>query len=141
MRVAMKFFLQVRLLIALGLFFFSLSLEYLKMVRVLLFSLVLLATVLCTLGITMLSIPPEEKALPLSNTIITTSPQKPQVFTLNQYNQQLETFLFLSSTQPTHRDVLVNIALLYQAQNNIEKANVFWESAKELDPNNALFIE
>lgn len=141
MRVAMKFFLQVRLLIALGLFFFSLSLEYLKMVRVLLISLVFLATVLCTLGITMLSIPPEEKNLPLSNTIITTSPQKPQVFTLNQYNQQLETFLFLSSTQPTHRDVLVNIALLYQAQNNIEKANVFWESAKELDPNNPLFIE
>lgn len=137
----MKLFLQIRLLLALGLFFFSLSLEYLKMVRVLLFSLVLLAILLCALGITVLSIPPEEKALPLSNTVVTTSPQRPQVFTLTQYNQQLETFLFLSSTQPTHRDVLVNIALLYQAQNNVDKAAAFWESAKALDPNNTLFVE
>lgn len=135
----MKVILQLRLALSLIGFFVVLFLEHVKLVRTLLFSLVMLAIVVCSLAITLISLPPVEKPIPLDSVVLSTSPQKPQVFTFNQYNQQLNTYLFLNSTQPSHRDVLVNIALLYQAQNNTEKATAFWETARAVDPNNPLF--
>ena len=109
------------------------------MVKVLLFSLVVLSILVITLSISVLSIPPNEATFPLTEITLGTSSKAPQSFTMEKYNQQIETFLFLNSIQPTHRDILVNLALLYQAQNNEDKALVYWNSAQELDPNNQLF--
>jgi hypothetical protein len=53
----------------------------------------------------------------------------------------LTKYLYLVSIQPTHRDILINLSLLYQAQNNPEKADEFLVAAKQLDPNNPLFAE
>jgi hypothetical protein len=48
---------------------------------------------------------------------------------------ELSYWLSLYEQQPTHRDVLINVARLYQAENNQEKADFFWQKAQESDPN------
>ncbi len=51
---------------------------------------------------------------------------------------ELYHWLNLYAQQPTHRDVLLNIALLYQAQGKTDEAQKFYHLAKEVDPNNPL---
>lgn len=53
---------------------------------------------------------------------------------LQQLEEQLE-------ENPTHRDILINTALLHQALGNQEEANELFTRAKTLDPNNQLFQE
>lgn len=111
------------------------------MVRVFLFSVALLAIVLITLSISLLSIPPKPAPLYLSSVQLQTLTAQPQNFSLEEYNKHLNSLLFLYNVQPTHKDILINLALLYQSQDNEDKALNYWNSAKELDPNNPIFRE
>jgi hypothetical protein len=54
-------------------------------------------------------------------------------------NQQIEFWEAQRTKQPTHRDILLNLAHLYAAQGNQEKALQFEQQAHEVDPNNAIF--
>lgn len=53
--------------------------------------------------------------------------------------EALEFHLELYRLQPTDRDVLINLALLYRAQNQLETAESFWNQARKIDPNYGLF--
>ena len=111
------------------------------MVKVFLFSVALLTIILITLSISLLSIPPKPAPLYLSTVQLQTVTTAPQTFTLEEYNKHLTSLLFLYNIQPTHKDILINLALLYQSQDNEDKALSYWNSAKELDPNNPVFRE
>lgn len=105
-----------------------------------LFAFTLLAVMVCLLGITLLSLPQPQVSFPLEETTINSSDATSQSFSVKEYDEQLEKYLSIASIQPTHRDILINISLLYQAQNNDQKAEQFWIAAKELDPNNPIFL-
>lgn len=45
----------------------------------------------------------------------------------------------LAQEHPTHRDILINAALLEKALNNQERATQYWQKAWEQDPNFPLF--
>lgn len=83
---------------------------------------------------------PELLATPFSPTLapITLQPAlTPEA--VQAYQANLETWLQLYQLQPTHRDVLLNIAYLYQALGNEEKYQEFWTTAQALDPNHPAF--
>lgn len=52
---------------------------------------------------------------------------------------KLSTLLELHRKQPTHRDITLNIALLYDALGDEGKAQFYYDQAKSLDPNNDIF--
>ncbi len=52
---------------------------------------------------------------------------------------ELATTLELLRAQPTHRDLLVNAALLNEALGNTDQAHFFLDQAKAIDPNHATF--
>jgi len=54
-------------------------------------------------------------------------------------NQQIQYWESLRQLQPTHRDVLVNLAVLHQAQGNQDQAQEYLDQAKKIDPNHPLF--
>ena len=47
----------------------------------------------------------------------------------------------LHQQQPTHRDILINLARIHQAIGNTEKAQEYLDQAQKLDPNNPVFIQ
>lgn len=55
------------------------------------------------------------------------------------YQTELEMWLQLAQLQPTHRDILINIARLYQALDRQDLFQLYWSQAQQLDPNNAAF--
>lgn len=58
-----------------------------------------------------------------------------------ELQEQIEYWERLRSLQPTHRDILLNLSLLYQAKGDQAKANEYLLQAKELDPNNPVFTK
>ena len=54
---------------------------------------------------------------------------------------ELSHWLNLYEQQPTHRDVLINLARLYAFEGNTEKAAFFQQKAQDSDPNAPLFQE
>ncbi|MCA9368712.1 tetratricopeptide repeat protein [Candidatus Woesebacteria bacterium] len=42
-------------------------------------------------------------------------------------------------SQPSHRDVLINISQLHRALGDTSKAVYYWEQARKADPNNQIF--
>lgn len=135
----MSIFLQLQLFFSLGVFFIQLALEHVKTVRVLLFSSVLVAFMICLVGIAVLSAPQPQDLFPLRSVSLTETNSKPVSYSLELYNTQLTNYLEIASVQPTHRDILLNLSLLYRAQDNQSKAQEFWLAAKQLDPNNPVF--
>lgn len=136
----MAVLLKFRLLFSLGFFLFQIVLEYLKTVRVILLATSLVAILLCLMGITLLSLPKPQPAFPLKDVAANFSAAKQKTYTLDEYHNQLEEYLSIASVQPTHRDLLINISFLYQATDNTEKAREYWLAARNLDPNNPLFL-
>lgn len=59
--------------------------------------------------------------------------------TQDEMIEKLTTLLELHRTQPTHRDITLNIALLYDALGDEIKAQFYYDQAKSLDPNNDIF--
>ena len=57
---------------------------------------------------------------------------------LKKQKSQLEALL---NKQPTHRDILYNLAQINQALNNQAVAEKYLQQARQLDPNHQLFIE
>jgi tetratricopeptide (TPR) repeat protein len=52
---------------------------------------------------------------------------------------ELKKWLSLYAQQPTHRDILINVSLLYSAQGDEENARKYLRKAWEVDPNNKIF--
>ncbi len=72
----------------------------------------------------------------ISSPLKTTLPS-PKIKLIEQKNQ-LENWL---NKQPTHRDLLLNLAKVHQSLGNEQKALEFLTQAKNLDPNNNIFQE
>lgn len=53
--------------------------------------------------------------------------------------EELSRYQSLASLQETHRDVLINLSILYSALNDEVQANFYLEKAKIVDPNFVLF--
>lgn len=53
--------------------------------------------------------------------------------------QELEYWLQIQESQPTHRDVLINISQLYRSLGEESQAIYYWEQARKADPNHELF--
>ena len=66
----------------------------------------------------------EAREIPLTRTAATNL--------LSLYEKEL-------GVQPTHRDLLLNTALLYSALDQPEQAQQKWDQARELDPNHFAF--
>jgi len=58
-----------------------------------------------------------------------------------QVEKLLSGYLELYQLQPTDRDVLVNIAQLYEILDQPESAQEFWTAAKKTDPNHSRFSQ
>jgi hypothetical protein len=146
----MTLWLYGYLLAAMALFLTQVVLAYVKKVRVVLFSGVLLLMMVClliiqlitktsleqTFRITLQSAPP-----PLRDVLVTAPAAKPVSYTAQSATTQQAAYFSLLSIQPTSRDALINTALLYQAQNNDKQAYEYWMAAKQLDPNHPLFSQ
>lgn len=77
----------------------------------------------------------------LSPTLAVTQADPPIVTPENikNYQANLELWLQVAQLQPTHRDVLLNLAYLYQALGNNDKYQEFRQRAQRVDPNNSAF--
>jgi tetratricopeptide (TPR) repeat protein len=85
-----------------------------------------------------------QDTIPLQNNqSIKINPIRAQNFQIDaseqQIEEQLKHYLLDLKKQPTHRDILINIALLYQQQNNQVEAEKYYYQAFSLDPNSFLF--
>lgn len=137
----MFFLLQIVLVFSLFSFLSQIFLEYVKTIRVLLFSTLLLATVVCSLGIAYLSLPTPPPAFPYTDVDATYSNARQYQYTENEYEALISKYEYLATVQPTDRDVLLNLALLYQAQQETSYVQELTMAAQKLDPNNTLFSE
>lgn len=63
----------------------------------------------------------------------------PQTDNTTRYQEDLEVWLALYKLQPTHRDVLVNLAVLSELLGDTQAHDDYWAEAQHLDPNNAVF--
>jgi len=62
-----------------------------------------------------------------------------ETFSPEEVDKQLNYWLDILETQPSHRDVLINISQLYRVRGDESKAVYYWEQARKADPNNILF--
>lgn len=61
--------------------------------------------------------------------------------TQEELDQEIAAWEELRELQPTHRDILVNLARLYEANGSLLKAQDYAFKAHEVDPNNEVFKE
>jgi cytochrome c-type biogenesis protein CcmH/NrfG len=131
---------RLRLAVYLSLFMAELLAIYLQHIRPLLWSLVILIVMGMGLSHAFLANMNQVKqeqitAVSLPEKITHDSP----LFTRTAVEEKLQEYENILKTQPQHRDILVNIALLQRALHNQKEAFVSWEEARKLDPNNPLF--
>lgn len=134
----MILFLYLGLGISLASFLLEIFLEHVKAVRVMLFAGSLLGIVVFVLAISYISLPKPTPAIALQTVSYNNAPQ--HQYSQAQYDSLLTKYLYLISVQPTHRDLLVNLSLLYQAQGDTKNAEELTVAAKQLDPNNPQFL-
>lgn len=72
------------------------------------------------------------------------TPTHPEMFVFSKYsfeelNSQLEYWKYIEEKQQNSRDVLINISKLNQALGNTDDSFKYWEKAKKIDPNFAIF--
>lgn len=130
-------FLYIGLGISLTSFFLEIFLEHVKTVRVLLFAGSLVGIVVFVLAINYLSLPVPTPPIALTSVNYKNTPQ--YQYTQAEYDGLLAKYLYLVSVQPTHRDLLFNLSLLYQAKGDTKKAGELAIASQQLDPNNSLF--
>lgn len=63
----------------------------------------------------------------------------PKELSNEELTVELAYWLKIQETQPTHRDVLINISHLYRALGEESQAIYYWEQARKTDPNHILF--
>lgn len=135
--------IRVRLALALATFFLLLLVEYAKLVKIPLFALTLLSLMI---GLVILnnqaSAPQVTKSPQLNSAIITGEvPIENKVFSEKTVLEQIAAYEQLLRLQPTHRDLLINTALLYQAKLDMRRSEYYWLQAQKQDPNLSLFSE
>lgn len=135
----MPFILQIILIFSLIGFILQILLEYIKTIRVMLFAGSLLGIVICTLAIAFLSLPKPQPHFPYSTVDHPSEKAAAYQFTEEEYSALISKYHYLISVQPSDRDLLINLSLLYQAQNNDQKVQEFSLAAQKLDPNNPFF--
>lgn len=69
---------------------------------------------------------------------LTQKPISPVTVPNAQIETEITKWLSLYHQQPTHRDVLINLSLLYSAQGDTENARQYLNQAREIDPNHPL---
>jgi tetratricopeptide (TPR) repeat protein len=72
-------------------------------------------------------------AITLEDTVNAATPQVQTTL-----DQEIEFWLKWYQIQPTHRDVLLNLASLFEQAGNEEQALLYLKQAQELDPNSPL---
>ncbi|MDQ5951331.1 MAG: hypothetical protein QG639_608 [Patescibacteria group bacterium] len=135
----MPFLLQLLLAFSLFSFLSQIFFEYVKTVRVLLFSTLMLAIMICALGIAYLSLPTSPPPFPYQDVDAQYQTAKQYQYTESEYQALVAKYEYLITVQPTDRDVLLNLALLYRANNNSVASEELTLAAQKLDPNNSLF--
>ncbi|MFZ1721229.1 MAG: hypothetical protein WAU07_01865 [Microgenomates group bacterium] len=142
-RLGLLFF-SMRLILSLKWFIFVFSLDYILQklwkYRVTLASLLLISVVA-------LSWIAQQNTLvqptPIETQVTTSVMQYPFLETNNYTQSEIrENISELSSAneiQPQNRDILINIALLYDAIGEEENALPYWEKARKIDPNHPVF--
>lgn len=76
-----------------------------------------------------ITVAPPHKATTFTKTTVT----KPQL------EAKRLTLELLLQQQPRHRDILINLALVYKSLGNEFEYEKYWNQAKEIDPNNSIF--
>lgn len=76
--------------------------------------------------------------------LVVSTPDKSELYvqkmlTEEEINLELEYWLNIQESQPTHRDVLINISQLYRSLGKEGQAIYYWEQARKADPNHELF--
>lgn len=66
-------------------------------------------------------------------------PQPTPSISFELINKEISYWEKLRSLQPQHRDVLINLSLLYHAKGETTKAQELLDQARQLDPNNPYF--
>ncbi|SRR5690606_8303764 len=92
-----------------------------------------LVVAMLVLGIILLSI---VSYLSPINSAAQTTPPTPDLTSLQKQELVLQTWL---QKQPAHRDLLLNLALVYEAMGNKAQAEELLNQAKILDPNHEFF--
>lgn len=131
---------RLRLFFYLGFFAFDLVGIYIQHIRPLLWSLAVLIILFLGIGHTFMSTINQVKmeeiaAVSLPERI----PHQSRAFTRAELETQLKEYQEVLKTQPNHRDILINIALLQRALHNQKESYLAWEEARKLDPNNKAF--
>lgn len=85
-------------------------------------------------------------AYPHQTAVSTISPTPPhsdllvsKTMTRDQLLAQQKHYELLLQQQPNHRDILINAALTAKALGDEQSFTVYWQKAKQIDPNNELF--
>lgn len=63
----------------------------------------------------------------------------PSYLTRSEIEAALEQNRQAAKLYPTHRDILLNTSLLYDALGESSRAEHYWEAARERDPNHPIF--
>ncbi len=106
----------------------------------------LLGTILVVVGFgilfSLISVPKEIQ--PKTTQVFSITPTQPDLFvekhlTPEEMQHELAYWQELLKTQPSHRDILINISQLYRALGDEQQATYYWEQARKTDPNNPVF--
>ncbi len=142
-RLGLLFF-SMRLILSLKWFIFVFSLDYILQklwkYRVTLASLLLIAVVA-------LSWIAQQNTLvqpaPIETQVTTSMMQYPFLetnnYTQSEIREKISELSSANEIQPQNRDILINIALLYDAIGEQENALPYWEKARKIDPNHTVF--
>jgi len=132
--------IRVRLLLYLGVFALDLVGVYLRHLRPLIWSFLVLVIMLVGLAHSVFSTFTQVKLEQISSVALAEKiPHQTESFTRSQLGQRLTEYQAILRIQPQHTDVLINISLLEKALRNQKASYLAWEEARQLDPNNTTF--
>ena len=135
------FILKIRLAFYLFSFFLDLSAHFVQHIRPALWSFVLFLLLLCGVGLNIQSVQAQIFEEQITRVVIDSqTPHEDVVFTRTNLEEKLEFYKVILQQQPQHRDVLINSSLLERAIHNQKDSFLYWEEARELDPNNKIFL-
>lgn len=138
----MRFFIfKLRLLVLLGIFLVQLALGSFWQLRSTLAMFVLALAVLISSFLQVQNsqiLAQNEQVIPLSLPVAGSS-ERPLTRTAVQ--NLLAQYEKISSQEPLHRDVLLNMAVLYSTLGETERAQTKWDQARKLDPNHPAFTQ
>jgi len=133
--------IRARLSLLLAGFFLSLLAEHTKLIKLPLF-----ASILFSLMVGLIILHHHTRSYQLSgepslqSAVVTSdTPIDNKIFSEQTLAEYIANYEQLLRLQPTHRDLLLNVALLYQAKLDTKRSEYYWLQAQKQDPNLPLF--